>query len=439
MGFNRVPAGAFTKQIVSLSDIQVKEAGYIFIYLSYEDLSNNFVYFDDFKVTHTKNNIVQYNEYYPFGMQTTNSWTRENTTGNNFLANGGTELNNTSQLYDLDYRNYDPILGRMNQVDPMASKYASYTPYNFSFNDPITFNDPTGADPLYDETTRATFGEHMVGGYFKPHVMDNGVFGRPGEGPITPGSGGNWADGFRSYASNWGLMYSNTFTNFYKDMLSSNQGTWQIANGIANNRYVPIEKTTINFVSINKSELTSTFNRFTEVVGFKSVGNQGSVSELFEITGITTIWENIPDESQISFYKVQYQISKLVSDDNSATVYMARGQMLVRPGGNRFVNEDGVSFWPTYPYYYGKSRLKSTDNNGLVIQYDIRDGKYLYKSFSYEKLEFILTSTNVQAIQKAVLPEDERNNTTIDKMIRLNSQFGSPVLEKIVPTRKIKK
>jgi hypothetical protein len=30
---------------------------------------------------------------------------------------------NTSQLYDLDYRNYDQVLGRMNQVDPMASKY----------------------------------------------------------------------------------------------------------------------------------------------------------------------------------------------------------------------------------------------------------------------------------------------------------------------------
>ena len=81
---------------------------------------------DDFKVTHTPNNLIQMNEYYPFGMQTANSClpagafiltyealaqevakagTRENTTGNNFLANGGTELNTTSSLYDLDFRN----------------------------------------------------------------------------------------------------------------------------------------------------------------------------------------------------------------------------------------------------------------------------------------------------------------------------------------------
>ena len=108
-------------------------------------------------MTYTPSNVIQYNEYYPFGMNTANSclptealakvWTRENTTGNNFLGNGGTEFNNTSNLYDLDYRNYDPILGRMNGVDPVATKYASLSPYNFSFNNPVTFNDPSGADP----------------------------------------------------------------------------------------------------------------------------------------------------------------------------------------------------------------------------------------------------------------------------------------------------
>jgi hypothetical protein len=43
--------------------------------------------------------------------------------------------------------NYDPVLGRMNGVDPMATKYASLTPYNFLFNDPVTFTDVSGADP----------------------------------------------------------------------------------------------------------------------------------------------------------------------------------------------------------------------------------------------------------------------------------------------------
>lgn len=54
----------------------------------------------------------------------------------NFLGNGGTEFEQHHQLYDLDYRQYDPVLGRLNGVDPMATKYASVSPHNFAFNDP---------------------------------------------------------------------------------------------------------------------------------------------------------------------------------------------------------------------------------------------------------------------------------------------------------------
>jgi RHS repeat-associated protein len=130
------------------------------VYLSYENQSNNWVYFDDFKVTHTKGRVIQYNEYYPFGLPTANSWTREDATVNNFLANGGTEWNATSNFYDLDYRQYDPILGRMNGIDPMAGKYASLSPYNYSFNDPVSFTDPSGADPAdyYFNTGSSQYG-----------------------------------------------------------------------------------------------------------------------------------------------------------------------------------------------------------------------------------------------------------------------------------------
>jgi hypothetical protein len=45
------------------------------------------------------------------------------------------------------FRGYDPALGRMLQVDPVASKYSSVSPYNYAFNDPVGLNDPSGADP----------------------------------------------------------------------------------------------------------------------------------------------------------------------------------------------------------------------------------------------------------------------------------------------------
>ena len=95
----------------------IKEAAYVYMYISNENPTQVDVYFDDVTMTYTPSNVIQSNEYYPFGLQTANSWTRDNTTGNNFLSNGGTELNTTSNLYDLEFRNYDPVLGRMHQVD----------------------------------------------------------------------------------------------------------------------------------------------------------------------------------------------------------------------------------------------------------------------------------------------------------------------------------
>jgi RHS repeat-associated protein len=123
----------------------------LYIYLSYENESQNWVYFDDLKVTYKKSQVVQSNTYYAFGMQTSESWTRTDTQPNKYLYNGGSELNNVTGNYEMFFREYDPALGRMNAIDPMASKYASLTPYNYSFNDPVTFNDPSGADPYYQD------------------------------------------------------------------------------------------------------------------------------------------------------------------------------------------------------------------------------------------------------------------------------------------------
>lgn len=127
-----------------------KEEGWIYVYTSNENATLVDVYFDDVTVTHTKSNLIQYNEYYPFGMQTANSWTRESVTGNNFTGNGGSEMNASTGWYEMMFRNYDPTIGRMTGIDPLATKYASLSPYNYAFNDPVTYSDPSGAEPGMD-------------------------------------------------------------------------------------------------------------------------------------------------------------------------------------------------------------------------------------------------------------------------------------------------
>ena len=132
-----------------------REAGYAYLYVSNEQTGQTDVYFDDVTMTYTPSNILQSSEYYPFGLQTSNSWTRDNTT-NNFLYDGGSEVNTTTGYYDLPYRNYDPALGRFFQVDPLDYKNSDLTPYHYSMNNPITYIDPSGALEDYEGPEKST-------------------------------------------------------------------------------------------------------------------------------------------------------------------------------------------------------------------------------------------------------------------------------------------
>ena len=171
-----------------LAEYTVKHEGYVFMYVSNENPTLVDVYFDDVVMTYTPTNVLQYNEYYPFGLQTSNSWTRENSS-NDFLYNGGSELNGTTTWYETFFRGYDPVLGRFNQIDPMAHASSSFTPYNYAFNDPVFFNDPNGDYPP------GTIEKMWGGGH---GLYGNGWGGAIGVGSpkhIYIGSGNNWADG----------------------------------------------------------------------------------------------------------------------------------------------------------------------------------------------------------------------------------------------------
>lgn len=77
---------------------------------------------------------------------------------NRFLFNQGTgdKTFNTERITDLGlsmdmtkYRTYDYTTGRFMQVDPLTDQAGQeiYTPYQYSFNNPIRYNDPYGDCP----------------------------------------------------------------------------------------------------------------------------------------------------------------------------------------------------------------------------------------------------------------------------------------------------
>jgi RHS repeat-associated protein len=185
-----MPGGTADKMSLTA---RVKKPGYIYTYLSNENSTITEVYFDDFSIKHVKSPLVQYNEYYPFGMQTSNTFTRTDATANKYLYNVGSELNSNTGWYETFFRGYDAALGRFLSVDPKADSYADNSPYHYGLNNPVNFSDPFGADAtnfVYDLWNQTPDGWK---GYYQ--VTD---------GTVTSWSAYNPATGEYGYSSNFG-------------------------------------------------------------------------------------------------------------------------------------------------------------------------------------------------------------------------------------------
>jgi RHS repeat-associated protein len=190
------------------------------------------VYFDELKISHVKSRVVQQADYYPFGLAMSTSWTRETAVSNNYLYNAGSELNDNTQWYEMFFRGYDPALGRMLQIDPVASKYASVSPYNYSFNDPVALNDPSGADPYDPNHYYHRGGPYNSNAYFYTDMVyaDGGFPHRDRGDPIYGNERLNETVLGRSIY-NWQDVYAKGMA--MVEQLRSSQQAQRIVNGIA--------------------------------------------------------------------------------------------------------------------------------------------------------------------------------------------------------------
>lgn len=158
-GWQQVSSAAnFNLEQISLNNIQVSKAGYVYIYVSMESNTTHGVFFDDLKVTHKHSNVVQMDNYYPFGL-TFNSYQKVGTQENSFKYNGKEVVDELGcNLLDYGARMYDPTLARWNNVDALANEYMDQGPYNYALNNPVIFIDPDGNKVIPFGLSKSHFG-----------------------------------------------------------------------------------------------------------------------------------------------------------------------------------------------------------------------------------------------------------------------------------------
>lgn len=94
--------------------------------------------------------IIEEHNYYPFGLKHKdfNPSTNSNELAKKVKFNGKEfEQSLGINLYEMDWRSYDPTIGRWTSIDPVT--HFSLSPYNAFDNNPVFWSDPSGADSEY--------------------------------------------------------------------------------------------------------------------------------------------------------------------------------------------------------------------------------------------------------------------------------------------------
>jgi RHS repeat-associated protein len=164
------------------------------------------------------NEILEENNYYPFGLKHNGYNTDISGLANKYRYNYREYQSELGlNLTAMDFRQYDAALGRFNGMDRLTELAPGMTPYRFGFNNPTYWSDPTG---LFENRaaamahisqyglTGATVSYNNISGYWE--VENDGVrFWDKGKGNISytyaisdgifygsTGGGGGSSDGF---------------------------------------------------------------------------------------------------------------------------------------------------------------------------------------------------------------------------------------------------
>ena len=123
-----------------------------FFYYNKDHLGNNR------EVVDASGTVQQVTNYYPFGTPYADTEAVMNANMQPYKYNGK-ELDRMHGLdtYDYGARQYDPVLGRWDRMDPLCEKYYDLSPYVYCHNNPINRIDADGEDDYRFDSKTGTF------------------------------------------------------------------------------------------------------------------------------------------------------------------------------------------------------------------------------------------------------------------------------------------
>ncbi|WP_161599639.1 DUF6443 domain-containing protein [Hymenobacter nivis] len=191
-------AGGYEPLIVQVIAAQ---DGYVTAYVGNE--SNADVYFDDVQVVLGQGLQVQENSYDPYGLSLAGiDYTSPSIQGlmNKFQFNSKEQQNNLGLNWaDYGARMYDVQVGKWHTIDPLSDQMRRWSPYVFSFDNPLRFIDRDGMKPTPRQAAA------MADDVYNPsgHIL----------------KGGWHLSGLKT-----GLGYSNTKTGFKSNLYERTKG-----------------------------------------------------------------------------------------------------------------------------------------------------------------------------------------------------------------------
>ena len=152
--YDVTPSGEATLQFFNHSEGYIKKDGNTFNYVyQYKDHLGNvrLSYTDTNKdgVITASTEIIEESNYYPFGLKHKGYNNITSSLGNSTaqkkgFANEELEEELGKNTVAFQWRDYDPALGRFNKIDRFAEKYFTITPYHFTANNPILYQEIGG-------------------------------------------------------------------------------------------------------------------------------------------------------------------------------------------------------------------------------------------------------------------------------------------------------